>query len=153
MRVDLNFDKALNYAYRLLKFRPRSEVELIRRLKKQRVTDAVIKKLISYLKEKGLIDDNEFAKRWVESRLRIPLGFRRLRAELSEKGINEKIISQVISEAKADYKEDQLVYKLARQKLSKLKNIEPYKAKRRLYAYFIRHGFSPDVVMETINQL
>lgn len=113
----------------------------------------MIDQVIQYLKGKGFIDDRIFARTWIGSRLKKPLGLNRLKAELKQKGICEQIISQVLSEAKEGYNEDELVQKLAQQKFAKLRDVEPYKAKRRLYSYFIRRGFSADVVTEIISQL
>ena len=145
--------KARGYAFLLLKFRPRSENEIRQRLKKKKFNSEIIESTVSFLKDKGFIDDNYFAKTWIESRIKKPLGIRRLKAELSIKGINKEIIDTQINEIKKSYAEEDIVGGIARDRLNKLKGIDPQKAKKRVYAYLLRRGFSPEVVIDVINQV
>lgn len=145
--------KARDYAFLLLKFRPRSEKELYARLKKKKITEEIIRETLAFLKDKGFIDDQLFAKTWIESRLKRPLGLRRIKEELKLKGIDKEIIESQIHELKKTYTEPDIVIKIAKARLSKLKGIEPQKAKRRVYAYLLRRGFSPEIVIDAINQL
>jgi len=137
----------------LLKFRLRSEKELFLRLKKKGFPEQVIKQTITFLKEKSFIDDNLFAKSWIESRLKRPLGLRRIREELRLKGLDKEIIESKINQAKKDYSEEDYVRKIAQDKFDKLKGAEPYTAKRRVYALLLRRGFSPEIVIDVVNQL
>lgn len=145
------FEKARNYAFLLLKFRPRSEKELIQRLKKK-FKAKVIAQTVTFLKEKRFIDDAGFAKWWLESRLKKPLGLRKLKEELRIKGIDREIIERNIAEIKKDYLEEDIVTEIVEDRLNKLKNTDPQKAKRRLYAYLLRRGFSVEVVIDTLNK-
>ncbi len=145
--------KAKDYAFLLLKFRLRSENELRQRLKKKKFDADIIEMTLLFLKDKGFIDDNYFAKTWIESRIKKPLGIRRLKAELSIKGINKAIIDTQIDEIKKSYSEEDIVGGIAKDRLNKLKGIDPQKAKKRVYAYLLRRGFSPEVVIDIINQL
>jgi regulatory protein len=145
--------KAKNYAFLLLKFRLRSREEIRQRLRKKKFDPQVIEETLAFLEEKKFIDDNYFAKAWIESRLKKPLGIRRLRAELGIKGIAKEIIEARINEAKDNYPEEEIVAQIVREKLEKTKGIEPQKAKQRIYAYLLRRGFSPETVVDTLNQL
>lgn len=145
--------KAKNYAFLLLKFRVRSEKEIRQRLKKKKFVPEIIEETLSFLKEKKFIDDNYFAKTWIASRIKKPLGIRRLRQELRIKGIDREIIESEISEIKNNYSEEDIVTQIAKEKLKKIKGIEPQKAKRRIYAYLLRRGFSPQIVIECLNQM
>jgi regulatory protein len=144
--------KAKNYAFLLLKFRLRSEKEIYERLKRKKFAEEIIRQTLSFLKDKGFIDDRLFAKNWAESRIKKPLGLRRIRAELKLKGIDKEIIDSEISRIKQDYSEVVLVEKIAKARFDKSKGIEPQNAKRRVYAYLLRRGFSPDVVIDVLNQ-
>ena len=145
--------KAKDYAFLLLKFRLRSENELRQRLKKKKFDADIIEMTLFFLKDKGFIDDNYFAKTWIESRIKKPLGIRRLKAELSIKGINKAIIDTQIDEIKKSYSEEDIVGGIAKGRLNKLKGIDPQKAKKRVYAYLLRRGFSPEVVIDVLNQI
>lgn len=145
--------KAKNYAFLLLKFRLRSEKELYSRLKKKKFPEQIIKETILFLKDKGFIDDKVFAKTWIESRLKRPLGLKRIKTELNLKGIDKEIIESSIDEIKNSYSEVEIVTGIAQKRLSRLKGIEPAIAKRRLYTYLLRRGFSGEVVTDVVNQL
>jgi len=148
-----NVEKARAYAFLLLKFRLRSENELLVRLKQKGFSDTIAKNTVDFLKDKEFIDDRVFAKGWVASRIKRPFGIRRIKQELLSKGLDKGVIDDSLAQAKKDYSEEQIVSQLAQQRFSRLKNIEPQKAKARVYAYLLRRGFSPDVVSEIIKQL
>jgi len=149
--IDL-LSKAKNYAFLLLKFRPRSEKEIRVRLKKKKFDQEIIEETVAFLKDKDFINDNYFAKAWVESRLKRPLGLRRIKEELKVKGIDKEIIDSQIGEIKKSYSEEDIVTEIARERFNRLKNIERELAKRRLYAYLLRRGFSPEIVINVLNQ-
>ena len=148
-----NAEKAREYAFLLLKFRLRSENELASRLRQKKFPEEIIRDTISFLKDKRFIDDRVFAKGWVASRLKRPFGLRRIRQELVQKGLGKEIIEETFTQAKEGYSEDSIARQLAEQRFSRLKNIEPLKAKARVYAYLIRRGFSPDVVSDIVKGL
>ena len=137
----------------LLKFRLRSEKELYSRLKKKGFDEVVIKETLSFLKEKSFIDDRIFAKAWIESRLKRPLGIRRIEVELKAKGIDKEIIDNQIEAVKQGYSEEDIVSRIAQERFRKLKDIEPQKAKRRIFAYLLYRGFSPEIIVDMVNQL
>ncbi|MEK6728267.1 MAG: regulatory protein RecX [Candidatus Omnitrophota bacterium] len=148
----MSVQKARAYAFLLLKFRLRSEKELYERLRKKKFDEAAIKEVLVFLKERKFIDDNLFAKTWIESRLKKPLGFRRLTQELKLKGIEKEIIDTRIEEVRKGYSEADIVGRLAKMRLKKLKNIDTQKAKMRVYGYLLRRGFSPEIVSDAITK-
>jgi len=151
IRAD-QLQKAKHYAFLLLKFRPRSEKEIGERLKRKKFDPAVIRETLFFLKEKCFIDDSYFAKVWLESRIKKPLGLKKLRVELRQKGVDKEIIDSQIEEISKGYCEEDVVLKLAKGRLNKLKGVEPVKAKRRLFEYLLRRGFSTAVITDIINR-
>ena len=145
-----NPETARAYAFLLLKFRLRSENELKLRLKQKGFSAELSQDTVNFLKDKEFIDDRVFARGWVAARLKRPFGLRKIQQELVQKGLDQEIIQDSLSQVKEDYNESQIVSRLAQQRYSKLKGIEPIKAKARVYAYLIRRGFAPDVVGEVI---
>lgn len=137
----------------LLKFRLRSENEIRQRLKRKKFAADIVESTISFLKENKFIDDKYFAKIWIESGIKRPLGIRRLRQELRMKGIDKEIIDTQINEIKKSYSEEDIVTNITQDKLNKIKGIEPQKAKKRVYAYLLRRGFSPEVVIDVFGQI
>lgn len=145
--------KARQYAFLLLKFRLRSEDEIRQRLKKKKFSPEIIEGTVYFLKERKFLDDCFFARAWIGSRLKKPLGIRRLKEELRIKGVNKDIIESSIEEARDNYSEEDVVAKIVRDKWSKAKGSDPLKAKRRIYSYLLRRGFSPQVIMESLERI
>ena len=145
--------RARAYAFLLLKFRLRSERELLSRLKHKGFSDETARNTAAFLKEKEFVDDRIFAKGWVSGRLKRPFGIRRIRQELIAKGLSREVIENAISEAKADYDENAVAEELARQRFSKLIDVEPQKAKARTYGFLLRRGFSPEIISDIIKKL
>ncbi|MBU0547676.1 MAG: recombination regulator RecX [Candidatus Omnitrophica bacterium] len=145
-------EKAKEYAFLLLKFRLRSEKELVQRLKQKGFSEELSRDTVNFLKDRQFIDDRVFAKGWVASRLKRPFGLRRIKQELVQKGLDKEIIEETFVQAKEDYDEGSIVKRLAEQRFSKLKGIEPIKAKQRVYAYLMRRGFSSDLVSNVVGK-
>lgn len=137
----------------LLKFRLRSEKELCQRLERKKFRPDIIEKTIAFLKEKGFVNDNEFAGMWISSRLKRPLGLIRLKRELSLKGIDNGIIEAQIDRFRQGYREEAIVLKIAEERIPRLKGIEPRKRKARLFNYLLRRGFSPEVITGVMEKL
>lgn len=145
-------EDAKTYAFLLLKFRQRSRKELYQRLKNKKFNPETIEKTLDFLQEKGFVDDGAFAREWVNSGLKRPLGLHRIRQELNLKGVDQDIIAAVFAEAKKDYREDEVISKIAKKMAAKLKGAGPKKIKQRLYAYLLRRGFSADAIVEAIQR-
>jgi regulatory protein len=148
-----NIEKARAYVFLLLKFRLRSEKELLARLKQKGFSLELSLSAVNFLRDKGFIDDRVFAKGWVASRLKRPFGLRRIKQELAQKGLDKQIIEEAFARVKEDYDESSIVRELAEQRFTKLKGIEPQKAKARVYGYLMRRGFSPDIIGEVVNKM
>ena len=145
--------KAREYAFLLLKFRPRSANELAERLKRKGFEPAVVRGVVAFLQERRFIDDAAFARGWIESRLARPYGFTRIRQELKLKGVAPEIVARLIEEKKEEFSEEEAVRSLIRAKMKRLAGIEPQKARQRIYGYLIRRGFSPDIIIDTFQGL
>ena len=147
--------RARNYVWRLIKGRLRSEQEIKQKLNFKKYAPEVIAKTVSYFKGLDYINDLEFANRWVNSRLRKPLGLTAIAIELRQKGISKEIIDQLIKEKKGSIDERAVVQELAQKYLNKSRGKKelPEKARIKLYGYLLRRGFSGDIVVELINKL
>lgn len=145
-------EKAKSYAFLLLKFRLRSVNEIYQRLKRKFDEPAVLE-TVAFLKDKGFIDDKVFAKAWFESRLKRKIGLNKIVKELKLKGIDKQIIDSLFESIKQNYDETDIITAIAKEKLNKLKDVELVTAKRRVYGYLARRGFSPQVIIDVLNQL
>ncbi|MCM8800660.1 MAG: recombination regulator RecX [Candidatus Omnitrophica bacterium] len=151
-KIDL-FQQAKDYAFLLLRFRPRTEKEISQRLKKKGFSEEVIEKILVFLRKNNFINDASFAQAWIESRLKKPLGINRIKQELILKGIDKAIIDSKINEILKDYSEEKIVTEIARKRFKRLENLPIDKTKRRIYDYLLRRGFSQEIVNDVISRL
>src|SRR4051812_8380817 len=81
-------ERAINY----LSFRPRSEGEVRRHLRKKETPSELIDEVIEHLKRLDYLNDKAFATFWVENRDQFnPKGSQALRSELALKGVEREI--------------------------------------------------------------
>ena len=146
-------ERVKEYAFLLLKYRLRSEAELYRRLKQKKFLDEEIKEALLFLKEKKFIDDKVFVKAWISSRLGRSFGLKRISRELKIKGVPRDVLEEGIEQAKKGYCESRIIEELARDRLARIKDVELAKARNRTYAYLLRRGFSPEMVIDTLNKI
>jgi len=137
---------------RLLGLRARSAGELRDRLKSAGFDQEVIAVVLSDLASAGLVDDEEFARSWVASRLAAgSAGRRKLRWELRRKGISEDLIRCVVDQEIDDDVELQLATQLARRRLRGLPPEE--KTLVRLRRALLGRGFGFGTVETVLRHL
>jgi regulatory protein len=142
-------EKFLNLTYRYLSYRPRSEKEVVNHLTKKKVNKKTIAKIISRLKKQDYLDDEEFALWWIDQRQRFrPRSRYFLKSELIKKGVERKIIDQALT--KVD--EEALVDKIILKRKSRLKNLEPFQARKKLIGYLQRRGFSWEIIKKGLGK-
>jgi regulatory protein len=97
-----------------------------------------------------LIDDEKFAKWWVEQRMSFrPKGKRILNYELGIKGIDRDIIEKVLSETQID--EAKTAKELLEKKLYRWKNLDRLKAQKKMSDFLARKGFEWEVIKNAID--
>jgi regulatory protein len=144
---------AERYAFLLLKFRPRSEKEIRDRLGRKGFSADIIERTVRFLTEKKFLNDRLFTEAWIDYRIHKPFGLRRVKQELRGKGIDARLIDECIARIQKNYSEEETVETAARERIGKLRGIEKTKAKNRVYAYLLRRGFTPSVVLEVVNRI
>lgn len=133
--LDKGYDRALN----LISHRPRSEGELRDYLKRKAYAPDVATAIIERLRERGYVDDKDFAERWVATRrLLKTTNKRRLGQELKQKKVSEDIIQEVLNADDTD--EHQLLRELVSRKRQQTK----YQDDLKLMQYLSRQGFNYD---------
>jgi regulatory protein len=146
--------KAKDYALNLLTYRPRSCQEIRDKLRGKHYPEKVLEKVIAQLRALNFLDDLQFARLWVESRLlNKPRGRRLLEQELRQKGIRDEIIEKVSEPAYREQGEEEIALELARKRLKKCGNLDDVAVKRRLYGYLGRRGFLPETISGVLQKL
>lgn len=146
--------KARECAYRLLKYRERSEKEIRDRLKVKGFSGDICGKVVSELTEMGYIDDRRFANMAAENIIKFrPGGLMFVRSALRSKGISDEIIDAVISDIKASYDERSAAYKLAVTRAGNFSGVDPDKAKQRIYNFLLRRRFSRETIIGVLREI
>ncbi|MGB9598183.1 MAG: regulatory protein RecX [Candidatus Poribacteria bacterium] len=146
--------KARNYVYMLLSRRMYSVKEIQDKLKGQGYTDEIIKDIILKMESYGYVNDKVFAEEWVKSRINSkPKGSSIIKRELRNKGIEEETIENVLNETMNETMQYDLALELAKKRIKSYKNDDKLSAKRKLYAYLSRHGFSYDIIKSIMDEV
>lgn len=153
---------ALEYAL----MRPHSQKEMRDYLKKKTLSKAVrvknkktgeyqtkikegydaslVEPVLERLTERGYVDDERFARLWVENRsVRKGISQKKLRLELQTKGISQDIIEACLSEGVRNEREE----------LEKviLKKAKKYPDEQKLIQYLLRQGFNYSDVLDVLS--
>ena len=139
----------LEAALRFLEPRERSIGEVRRRLSRVGYREELVEGAIARLVELGMLDDQAFARSWIESRDRArPRGERALRFELARKGVDRKTADETIAARAAEHPEadtDAAARLLARNSRALDRVGDPRARRERAYALLARNGFDPEV--------
>ncbi len=135
---------------RKLAARDRTRHELADAMAAENVPEAVAAGLLDRFEQLGLIDDEAFAQRWVESRQRRRHRSRlALRRELSGKGVDRETIDQTLAGVSTDDELD-----AARAYVEKVSagmaRLDPPVRRRRLADRLARRGFGFDVISRVL---
>jgi regulatory protein len=145
LREEGNVEAAYSRVLDYLSYRPRSQAEVAIYLQKRGLSDAQIEAVTARLKRAGLVDDEEFARFWIENRERFrPRGLRALRYELRSKGIGDDVIDQAL--AGIDVSES--AYRAAGKKVPQWSHLDRKTFDRKMVEHLARRGFDYEVARE-----
>jgi len=135
------FDKAYNLVLALIARRSRSEWELRDYFRRKDIDEYAGEQILGRLKGFGYINDEQFARSWVESRrLLKPMSKRRLRLELKQKHVADEIIGRVLED---DETSDRETLRLL---VGKKRKQSRYQDDMKLMQYLVRQGYGYDDV-------
>lgn len=130
--------------------RPRSIRETRTRLRHLGYPHGLVDEVLKRFAEMGYLDDESFARAWVESRDRArPRGETALRRELAKKGVAREVVDDVLVE-RLDASEDgdpnraAAIALLARKRTTLAREPDPAKRRQKAYALLARSGFDPE---------
>jgi regulatory protein len=138
---------ALNY----LSYRIRTVSELKKKLKEKKISSKTSGKILSYLEDAGLVNDEEFARLMIEEKIKLkPVGIRVLKQKLFEKGVPKQVGEKVLSEVFENVDEKELAMVNFKKLMPKLRGKDINEQKRKVYEFLTRKGFGYDVINEII---
>lgn len=112
---------------------------------KEGYSPALTTRVLEKLQHKGYVDDEKFARWWVENRNQTKgTSLRKLSAELRAKGVNGEIIDEVV--ASSERNDGNELAKIIAKKRAK------YPDEQKLIAYLARQGFRYDDIQAALNE-
>ena len=143
--ADTEYDSAMARAGRFLTLKARTEFEVRDRLLGAGYDPKVVDRVLDRLREMKLVDDTDFARSWIEERMRKKgSGPQLLRAELEGKGIDATLIDEAVESAFPD--EVARAEELAAELLPKWSGLSLERQASRLSGALTRKGFSNEAV-------
>ncbi len=142
-------DRALNF----LSFRPRSREEVRRYLRRKETPRELIEVALERLDRMDLVNDQAFAKFWIESRERFtPKGAIALRNELRQKGVKREVVDELVDEEQDEQRALRAGQKKALQ-LFQQPEMDFKTFRLRLGSFLQRRGFNYEVTTRTVRAL
>jgi len=145
----LGKDPVLNFAYRLLSYRGRSEKELRQRLILKGFDELAVDTVMTRLTANGFLDDRKLAfslKRYAEESKH--LGIVGTKRFLRERGIPREIIDEAVD----NVDETDAAHRVARKMMRSSSSYPPEKTMRRLYNALARKGFTAGTIRKTLGR-
>jgi len=138
-------ERAYELALGFLSYRPRSQAEVARRLRQKGFCEPVVERVLQRLSQAGLLDDQAFARYWIDNREQFkPRGIRALRQELRQKGIPDDVVDELVK----DVDEIESAYRAVAQRVPRWQHLDPVAFRRKLSGHLQRRGFGYDVIRE-----
>jgi len=134
--------KAYTKALYFLGFRPRSRAEVEKYLAEKECPPPVIVEVIQRLLDEKYLDDETFARQWLENReLFRPRSARALRYELRQKGIENRVVDEVVN----GVDDEAAAWAALEPKLTRWLTLEQTEFNKKVTSFLARRGFPYDV--------
>jgi len=141
---EVAFQKALL----LINHRPRTEQEIRQKLAEKRYSIDQIDLTVEKLRESSLVQDETFARMWVENRNQLhPRSRRLISYELQRKGVAKELIETALEGSKDD---DELAFHSAHQYARRLTGMNWETFRKKLSAFLARRGFDYGTINSTV---
>ena len=142
--------KAKEKAVQLISRRPRSIVEIQRHLRNKGYQDQAIEEAVMRLQEVGLLDDEAFARYWVDQRDTFkPRSHLALRQELQQKGVARHIIETAISEVD----QTAAAQRVAAKQANRYAHLNKNEFRKKMGSFLHRRGFHYEIIRQVTNEL
>jgi len=144
---ELAYQKALHF----LSYRLRSSAEVRQNLSKRGTPEPLVEETLNRLQRAGLVNDQEFARAWVENRNTFqPRSKSVLRMELRRKGLSDEIVQPVLDE---QVNEKTLAFEAARKYARRLAGLGWPEFRQKLFGFLARRGFSYTTLSPIVSEV
>ena len=143
--------RARERALRFLGVHDRSQREVEMRLRQVGFLPEVIGQTVVWLKSLDYLDDRRFAEAYAAEKQRTGWGARRIRAELTGKGVDRSVIDEVLeiqdeAESTGAREAADALEQTARKRFSSQFASDPQAAERRLAGFLARRGYDWETI-------
>lgn len=139
------FDKLLKFAM----LRPRSEKEIKDYFKRKKVHETLHNELFDRLKRLELLNDEKFARWWVEQRMQFKSKSKKeLIYELRIKGIGSETIKNIFEDI--DISDDKAARKLVEKRMFRWERYDDKTKKQKITQYLAGKGFDWQVISDVL---
>ncbi len=147
------YAEAKSAAIRLLASRARPKGYLIQRLQDKGLPREAIEQAVGDLERAGYVDDEQYARDRVEELIRkSKRGEFALIHRLIQDGLSRDLAERVVAERLEGEDTTQWAMEVAAERVRRLRDVEPQTARRRLYGYLARRGFSEAVAIRATEE-
>lgn len=145
-----SYNKAVSYLGQMA----RTEFEIRKYLKKKSYSDAEISEAINVLKNEGIVDDESYAKEFIEFSIRNRLlGPNAIRVRLARRGVNSSTVSKWLASSYPESRVKETAEASAKKKLFDVRDISKQKQMEKVGRYLVSRGFPEGVIWETLDNL
>jgi regulatory protein len=131
--------RAYTKALHFLGFRARSQAEIEQYLREKACPPPVIEEVVQRLLAEKYLDDQAFARLWVDNREQTrPRSSRALRYELRQKGVDDTVINDLVDTVD----DDAAAWAAVEPKLARWKALEQQEFFKKLSGFLARRGFT-----------
>lgn len=149
-----NLINAKQQAYNYASYKPRTAEQVKRKLKEKGHIDSIIFESLSFLSKFELINDDKFAKTFVnEYAQRKNAGPKKVEFELINKGIEPLVAKDAVYKNYPDEKILDLAMNAAQKKLKLVQNKPKDKKYRSIRDNLLRKGFDNDIIKKVISKV
>lgn len=142
------FDKVLKY----IDYKPRTEKEVIEYLEEHNATESNIKHIVKKLKEINFIDDDRYAKIFIEEEIRHQKGPNAIKHVLYTKGISEDIINKYLCNYDSTLIYEN-AYDMGVKTLKTCNGLPIQKQKESVYSRLYRMGYDYSIINKVLGVL
>ena len=150
LKLEDEYERGKEIAMRLITNRPRSKKEVRDRMREKEIKESVRDRVVERFEELDLLDDEAFARYWIDQRARFkPRGKPLLRQELRQKGVDQQIINDLLEETD----DSAVVRQAAEKKARTLMRYPEDQFKKKLIGFLQRRGFSYYDIRDVVDEL
>lgn len=152
--VEDELQKARQLGMQYLGQADRTVHQIRQRLERASFPEEVIAQVLAEFAERRWLDDEQFARRWVEGRLgKRAMGPHRLAQELAQRGLAPETVERVLEEFSGALDNPAAMVELLRRQRGRYAGLDAQKAKRRMLDFLRRRGYAEEGAWRAVNQV